>query len=863
MLVSKFYRQNSCETLSKLDSLSQEDSRHLVLLNAISDMCEQLKGGVSHEEIHRSMLDKLSGSYKEDWFSFSWEKEHTVTNDAFCIKRFLDWIGTDFTVLETNCAVGVPVHTVLSDGSKELSVKVPLIVQFKNGRYGAVLLFAKCADKSVKGKSVHTAIGTDLYAMVAKAALEEKYPGICISSVYLRNEDDTDESMLPALRVNDTRKSNVFSQTFSSYYENNVFQKDFFLEVLENVMAQPFEPPCFNCQKKYLCKVTSVQKTTAKVESKADYVLPDYSESQKQVISHTNGPMLVCAGPGSGKTATLVGRIKRLIDDGVPPEIILVITFTDKAAGELRARCASFCKEGESPKIATLNALGYEILLSNKEFFPHEVQLLSPCEQVKLVKALISITPQLIGFNYGVKTGRNSLYKVICSKLQKYFSAESDEAFFQKEPKLGTDFVRFAKTYKEIVDERGYISFDEQISLCNKLFEAHEEIRKSYECLYRYIMVDEYQDINAEQAKFIYNIGKHENLVVVGDDDQAVYGFRGASNFFMLNFPKEFPSAKTIVLNENFRSTQSLVNAAQSLISNNKQRIEKDIHCSRENGMSPVLVPDTSITSIESVVAECIRAGYSYGDIAILSTKNAPLEKLYGNLSFPCILAKTYLRQDPLFLYVYDVLKLYDDLDNDAIFYHYLQLSGIDIVPNKGLSLYQTVLAQGYSDVRDYDRYAAYRNDDSIYSALRILSNVFSLLSEDISSSSLLSCVEYHVGLEDTISSEAVENLVEKNKLQTPPKLKEYMEYMLEFEDETRVELGPVDSVLLVTSHESKGMEFSVVLMFNDYSENSEEMRRLFYVAMTRAKDRLYILHDASCKNAFLNEFSNKEVVHE
>lgn len=858
MLVSKFYRQASCDLLSKLDNLSQEETRTLTFVDAISDMCDMLKKGSSLEQAEQCVNDALCRSYKEEWFSFPWQRERAIKNDTFCVHRFLAWLGTDYTVLHTNHTVSIPVSASLPDGTNELSVKVPLVLQFKSGRYGAILLFNKAADKSLKGKTLHTSVATDLYAMVAKAALEQSFPGICVSNVYLRCEDDSDENMIPTFRVNDTKKSNVFSQTYNAYYEDGVFQRDFFMDVLYSVLAQPMESPCYTCSKQYLCSVKDVRKPS-KVDKKTSstYVLPEYTQTQKEVISHTNGPMLVCAGPGSGKTATLVGRVKRLIDDGVPPELILVITFTTKAADELRERCASFCKEGESPKISTLNALGYEILKAHADLFNTEINLLSLSEQTKLVKALISVTPELTGINYDTyEKGKYGLYKTICDKLNKYCKAQSSDAFFQSEPGLGTDFIPFAEQYKEIISARGYISFDEQVSLCNTLFDEHDDVRQIYSHLYRYIMVDEYQDINAEQAKFIYSIGSHENLVVVGDDDQAVYGFRGASNFFMLNFPKEFPNAKTVVLKDNFRSTQTLVTAAQNLISNNKQRIEKDISCARGNGMSPKIIRDISPSAIDAVVNECLANGYSYGDIAVLSTKNAPLEKLHKAMSVPTVLAKSFLRQDILFLYVYDILMLFDNLDDDSTFYHYFQLFGIDVPLQKGVSVYTSLLSKGYPDVRAYEQYAEYIEDKE-YLALRILSNMFFLLeSEHVKPSSFIASVEYHTGLENTISSLALAEMLETNCIQTIPALKEYMEYMISFEDDTRIEVGHEDSVLLITSHESKGMEFPVVLMLNDYKEMSEESRRLFYVAMTRAKDRLYIMQDASCKNAFLEEFA-------
>lgn len=864
MLVNKFYRQGKCTVLSQLDSLVHEESRYLVLSNILDNMCSLIKVGHDMAYIEHELIELLRRDYKKSWFSFAWQYEQTIQQDMFCLTRFLNWLGNDFKVLEVNKIVSAPVDSPLADQTTSLDTKVSLIVEFKNGRFGAVLLFFKTADKSLKGKSVHTSIATDLNAMVAKYALEKQYPGICISSVYLLSEDDSPDSMLPKLRTCDTRKSNVFSQNFEGYYENNVFLYDYFLEVLNNVRKQPFESSCYDCSKKYLCNVKALDTRTIQnvpAHQESVYELPNYSPSQKEVIAHVDGPLRVCAGPGSGKTATLVGRIKALMDNGVPPELILVITFTNEAAGELRERSRAFCHEGESPKISTINALGYEILQQNQSLFEHEISLLTQVQQMQLVKSLLSVTPQLSGISYAKEEGRNGLYKTVCGKLNKYMACESPEAFFLKEPKLGTDFVVFAEQYRAILKERGCISFDEQVTLCNDLFGKHPDILAIYQHLYRYVMVDEYQDINADQAQFIYRIAAHGNLVVVGDDDQSVYGFRGASNQYMIDFPKVFPGAKSLVLQDNFRSTQVLVDAASELISNNRIRIHKDIHCVKQGGQVPIVVMDSSAKAVVAIAGKCMQEGFSFGDIAVLSTKNAPLESLQKQLSIPCVLARSFLRNDALFLIIYDALKLHQDLNNNPVMYHFMCLFGVSVSACKEESLYQTCLRQGYPDVYNNAGYDISRENDNIYRMLRLLSNIFFLLDneKELSTAVLLNNIAYYTGMESTTSYVAMEEMIGEQHLTSIDKLLDYMDYMVQFEDEKRVEVADTDSVLLITSHESKGREFPVVLMLDDYGETSEETRRLFYVAMTRAKERLYILHDSSCKNHFLEELSTYE----
>ena len=302
-----------------------------------------------------------------------------------------------------------------------------------------------------------------------------------------------------------------------------------------------------------------------------------------------------------------------------------------------------------------LNRLAYVVL-------PNGVSLLTKVTQMELIKALLSIRQPLKGIKYTQEFGRNGLYNTVCSKLEKYLQSESPEAFFFKEKTLGTDFLQFAEDFRSIVKERGFISFDEQVTLCNELFNHYPDLLKIYQNVYKYVMVDEFQDINADQAAFIYSIAEHKNLVVVGDDDQSIYEFRGASNRFMLNFATDFPGAKTIVLQDNFRSVQPLVNAAQALIKNNRQRIAKNIRSNRSGGMKPTIISDTSSKAFSDLISKLHDEGIEYSDIAILSTKNAPLEDLKRQLSVPCVLAKSLLRHDPLFLLIYDCLCLYRNM---------------------------------------------------------------------------------------------------------------------------------------------------------------------------------------------------------
>lgn len=848
MNVDTMYRHMSCKKLAKMPL--PEENRQTVLKNAVKHMAQLLYERKSYEEILYTVSDFLTKNYKNEWFTFYWQREQVIKNDLFCFERFLKWLPKDCLIMAHSVYVSVTLKKTLPDGSNLLKMCIPLIFQAEDGTSNAILLHFKKTNKSKNGRSIHTSIATDLYVMVAKAALEMDFPRIRIISIYLRNIDDTDSVMLPELKVCNTKESNVFIQMFDGFYENNVFQTDAFLAEIENVIAQPMETPCYLCRQKNLCCTQEMPVSLNSAEKKKEIRLfPEYTKIQQKVVTFKNGSMLVCAGPGSGKTATLVGRVKALMDSGVSPETILVITFTNEAAKELYKRCEWFCCNS-MPKVTTLNAFGYEILKANKDMVGM-VNLLDGAEQLGLIKSLLLALPPLSNFNYAVEYGKYGLYKTVCSKLNSYINAASAEDFFQKEPSLGSDFIRFAESYKRILEERNYITFDEQISLCNKLFDEHSEILDIYQNVYRFVMVDEAQDLNKEQTEFIYKIASHGNIMLVGDDDQSIYGFRGASNQYMLQFPRIFPNTETIVLNDNFRSTEPIVNAAQNLIQKNQMRIKKHICCYRKTGDAPILLTGMNAFEITDIVKKCISNGYAYNEIAVISTKNATLEALHSCLDIPTVLAKSYLRKDFLFLLLFDILELYENINAYETLLHYLFLMGVTIETEH--SLFCDDIKRNYPDVFTFSLYQI-EKDDSIYMALRFLSNMFYLITSQTPLLKMVSIIAYNMHMENTSSMAALEELIETKHLHERTKLHEYMRFMIDFEDERRISVSNIGKVLLITSHESKGMEFPVVIMLNDYKENSEETRRLFYVAMTRAKDCLYILSEKECNTGFLEE---------
>ena len=773
-----------CPTKRAISSQIKEENRMTVLYDVISELGSSIKDGSLE-----SLYQKIATGYKDAWFSYDYVKEMAVKDDISVFKRFVQYISGE-TIVATYQRVSTETPR------NKISASVSFISQKDNTYYANIVRYKK-ADKSPNGKSLHTNSETDLSAMVAKAALEKDYPHIQIRLVFLPNESDSLGNIGPFVSCK-TKKSNIFTSDYSSYYdEGQIFAYEAFWNKIDAVVGTKVEPNCFNCENKDVCQkntVKTVSVPSAKDEEivSCDYVMPKFTDSQLKVINNTEGALLICAGPGSGKTATIVGRIKNLIDKGIPPEFILAITFTNEAANELKERCLSFCKSYELPEIMTLNALGYQILKLNPEYCG-DVRLMTQRDRYTLIDTLLDVTPPLEGFSYSVVKGNNGLLAKVDKALIAYDKGEGE---------YKDDFKSFAETFKAAVKSHCYITFDEQISLSQKLFDEHPEVLDAISSRYKYIMVDEFQDIDNAQAKFIYSLSqKYHNICAVGDDDQSIYAFRGGTNKYMLHFKKLYPDAMIYTLKENFRSTESIINAANKQIEGNK-RIKKEVLPVKSGGIEPVHLSGQSKELLESVVNELVREGIAYEDIAVIASKNNTLQNLQREVTFPSILGREFLVDNPFFKVLHFALGTrYCTVDAAR---HRIYLEGL--VSDEGTVSKLTGL-------------------DTSCLAVEYVDNFSKVL-----------------GLDDSAVISAIHQVISKYHIRDCKSLYELVQYMADYGDETRIMPETKGNVIFITSHESKGMEWKVVLMVDDYrEEKTEEQNRLIYVAMTRAADRLFV----------------------
>ena len=604
------------------------------------------------------------------------------------------------------------------------------------------------------------------------------------------------------------------------------------------------------------------------------------NEPQKEAVLKTEGPLLILAGAGSGKTRVLTHRTAYLIEEkGVNPWNILAITFTNKAAGEMRERISAMVGHGsESIWVSTFH---------------------SAC--VRILRRYIDRIGFDTNFTIYDADDQKSLMKDICKRLQidtkiykeKTFlaaiSSAKDEMIGVEEftRNAGVDFAlqKQAQVYREYqnaLKKNNALDFDDLIFQTVELFRKEEEVLDPYQERFRYIMVDEYQDTNTAQFELIHLLaGKYKNLCVVGDDDQSIYKFRGANIYNILNFEKHFPQACVIKLEQNYRSTQNILDAANHVIANNRGRKEKRLWTANGQGEKLVLKQlETSYDEADFVTRDITekvyKENYNYRDCAILYRTNAQSRlfeekfvvsnipyKIVGGVNF-------YARREIKDLLCY--LKTIDNARDD------LAVRRIINVPKRGIGAASLNKVQIFADANGMSFYDALKKAEEIpglgraagkirpfvtfIQAMRSkldLIGLTDLLNEIIETTGYVEELELEGTEEAAGRIENIDELISKiaayEEDTQEPTLSGFLEEVALVADIDSLEEDS-NYVVLMTLHSAKGLEFPNVYLagmedglFPSYMsivsdtamEDLEEERRLAYVGITRAKEHLVI----------------------
>ena len=605
-----------------------------------------------------------------------------------------------------------------------------------------------------------------------------------------------------------------------------------------------------------------------------DY-LKNLNEKQREAAMYTEGPLLILAGAGSGKTSTMTRRIAYMImEQGISPYSILAVTFTNKAAREMKERVETLVGAGMNMWIMTFHSACLRILRMNADRigYTRDFTIYDPVDQKTVIKSLVKAQ----GADDKIFTPNYVLGIISDAKEHGIDSREFAENADGYKEKITAKLYR---GYEETLKKNNAMDFDDLIWKTVKLFETDEETLEYYRQKFRYIMVDEYQDTNYMQYRIVRLLAEqHRNICVVGDDDQCIYQWRGADIRNILSFEKDFPGTKVVKLEQNYRSCGNILKAAHSVISHNRGRKDKELWTEAEDG-SKIMYRrlDTEKSEAAYVAHEIDRkmtAGRKYSDFAVLYRTNVQsrnFEEAFMAADIPYRVlggTKFYDRKEikDMMAYLRLVLNPADDLAFVRIINE----------PKRSVGAKTLEKLQILADQRQVSLFELLTDDEVIdglsakaasglHSLIRLLAECHANHDEmkvsDIYDRLLVES-GYLKALEEAKTVEAhgrIENLLEfksvmyDNEEENPQlSLSEFLESVALVADIDNHE-PEENAVVLMTLHSAKGLEFPVVFMPGmedglfpgwrslDSADGVEEERRLCYVGITRAEECLYL----------------------
>lgn len=611
--------------------------------------------------------------------------------------------------------------------------------------------------------------------------------------------------------------------------------------------------------------------------------MASFNHQQRMAVEHVDHPCLVLAGPGSGKTTVITHRTKKLIEEeGISPSNILVITFTKAAAMEMQQRFLQLMGGKRLPvSFGTFHAVYFQIL---KYAYNYRAEnIIREEKKYEILRNIVHKTELDI-------SDENEFVANLISEIGNVKGEMLDVAYYYSKNCPEEVFKKIFREYNDTLIRANLIDFDDMLVMCYELLTKRKDILKLWQDKYRYILIDEFQDINRVQYEVIRLLAKpQDNLFIVGDDDQSIYRFRGARPEIMLNFEKDYPEAKKIILDTNYRSTPEIVAAAGKLIRNNKKRFEKQIRAERENGSKPVILPFDNVYKecnyILEEIEQLIAKGLTYQDMAVL----------YRTNTNPRTLLEKLMEHNIPFCMKDVIPNLYDHfIAKDIIAYINAAVDfrekGVmkrgDMLrlinrPKRYIS--RDVFPRAEVNLEDVKRF--YQDKGYVLERISKLEYDLAMI-RNMNPYAAIQYIRHGIGYEEYLTEyaeyrrmkpeELYDVLEELSEAAKPYKtyqewFKKIEEYGEELKKQARERQEKKDGITLATMHSSKGLEYRAVFIIDANEtitphkkallpEDIEEERRLFYVAVTRAKDWLYICH---CRERYGKETDVSRFVEE
>lgn len=636
-------------------------------------------------------------------------------------------------------------------------------------------------------------------------------------------------------------------------------------------------------------------------------LLENMNEKQREAILKTDGALLILAGAGSGKTRVLTHKIAYLIKElGIEPTNILALTFTNKAAGEIKDRIESLVEtESRYMWAGTFHSICVRILRRDIEKIGYKSNFViyDTTDQKTLVKDCIKEL-MLNEKNYNIFSQLSYMSRL----KDQMITPEENMNMTSKEDYYAHSQAKIYSLYQKKLKQNNALDFDDLIVKTIELFEENPEIRDYYAEKFQYVLVDEYQDTSRSQYRLINHLSSyHRNICVVGDADQSIYGWRGADIRNILDFEKDYPEAEVILLEQNYRSTKTILNAANAVIKNNEERKDKNLWTDNPEGEKITVYRAQDEKDEARYVAEKIKENMmtdmrDYKDFAVLYRMNAQSrvieeEFMSRNIKYTIVGGlKFYERKELKDIIAY--LRVIQNPEDD------ISIKRIVNVPKRGIGKTTLDKIEDYSLSKGISFYNGLYEAEEAGVSTRAVKNIEkfnTLIGTLIAMKEIFSLEDFVIKLIDSIkyideleqdgSVEArsrIENIQEflsviKERTADNPDmtLEDFLAEMSLLSDLDKTDESEADTVTMMTMHSAKGLEYPYVFIvgmeesiFPSYrsimEDNLEEERRLCYVAITRAEKKLYITNAAkrtlfgkqswNSESEFLSEIPDKYI---
>ena len=618
------------------------------------------------------------------------------------------------------------------------------------------------------------------------------------------------------------------------------------------------------------------------------------NDRQKEAVVNTDGPMLILAGAGSGKTKVLTTKVAYLIEEkNIDPNNILAITFTNKAAKEMKERI--FKLEGNSAfyiQISTFHSFGLKILKENCELLGYEKNftILDSDDSLSIIKKIMKEL-NIDANKYNPKAIKN----VISNNKNEIIDPEKYSLY------VNTDFDEIAlevyRKYEKSLKINNAVDFDDLLILPLKLFNNNPGVLQKYQEKYKYVFIDEYQDTNEPQYILSKMISaKYKNITVVGDADQAIFTWRGANYKNILNFEKDYKDAKVVLLEENYRSTKTILNAANNVIKNNKVRKEKNLWTQNEEGSKityyKAFDEKDESNYVVNEIKKLIEKGVNPKDICVLYRANAQSRTveeafLTSNISYNIVGSYAfYNRKEIKDLIAY--LKLIYNNKDDVSLLRVINYPkrGIGNKAIENLAIKSNVLDKSLYEVIDSGKELDFKNMIEEIKKEESHLTLTELIDMVLDKSGMKKSLEDEKSIEADIRLENLEEFKSISKAMEINEgivsLEELLDKLALVSDVSEQKNDNEDKVTLMTMHAVKGLEYDYVFVVGveeglfphsnslESNDELEEERRLCYVAITRAKKKLYLINarsrilygkvSSNVPSRFINEISDEYI---